>query len=110
MSHRLVVAVGQRQQDLLAAVHEARRRGLEIRDAYSPYPVHGLPEAMGLAASRLPWAGHWRTWTVVVSLDYRMRSWIALLESAAPGSARHVSACVCSSSRATQLGLRRSIS
>jgi hypothetical protein len=40
---------------LLAAVRDARRCGVTIHDAYSPHPVHGLDEAMGLRRSRLPW-------------------------------------------------------
>ncbi len=41
------------------ALQEAARRvrdaGYTRWDAYSPFPVHGLEEAMGLRDSRLPW-------------------------------------------------------
>jgi hypothetical protein len=40
---------------LLAAVHAARAAGVAIDDAYTPYAVHGLDEAMGLRRSRLTW-------------------------------------------------------
>jgi Alternative complex III, ActD subunit len=40
---------------LLEAVRAARAAGLTIHDAYTPYAVHGLDEAMGLKPSRLPW-------------------------------------------------------
>lgn len=40
---------------LLAAAAEAREAGLSIEDAYTPYAVHGLDEAMGVRRSRLPW-------------------------------------------------------
>ena len=40
-------------QALLAAARAARAKGLSIRDAYTPYPVHGLDEAMGLKPSWL---------------------------------------------------------
>lgn len=40
---------------LLRAAHAVRRAGLEIADAYTPYAVHGLDEAMGLRRSRLTW-------------------------------------------------------
>jgi hypothetical protein len=38
---------------LLAAVRRAREEGIAIVDAYTPYPVHGLDEAMGVPRSRL---------------------------------------------------------
>jgi hypothetical protein len=40
---------------LLDGARAARAAGLEIRDAFVPYAVHGLDEAMGLRRSRLPW-------------------------------------------------------
>jgi len=40
---------------LLRATHAVRRAGVEIADAYTPYAVHGLEEAMGLRRSRLTW-------------------------------------------------------
>jgi hypothetical protein len=40
---------------LLAATRAARDAGLEIRDAFVPYAVHGLDEAMGQRRSRLTW-------------------------------------------------------
>ncbi len=55
MSGRFLVAVFEREEDILAATREAREAGLEIRDVYAPYAVHGLDKAMGLRPSRLPW-------------------------------------------------------
>lgn len=40
---------------LLDATRAARAAGLTIADAYTPYAVHGLDEAMGLRRSRLTW-------------------------------------------------------
>ena len=40
---------------LLDAVRAARAAGMEIRDAFVPYAVHGLDEAMGQPRSRLTW-------------------------------------------------------
>ena len=40
---------------LLAATRAAHAAGIAIDDAYTPYAVHGLDEAMGLRRSRLPW-------------------------------------------------------
>jgi len=40
---------------LLHATASARRAGIAIDDAFTPYAVHGLEEAMGLGRSRLTW-------------------------------------------------------
>lgn len=53
---RWLVGVFTREEDLLGAVADARERGFEIVDAFTPYAVHGLDQAMGLAPSRLTWA------------------------------------------------------
>ncbi len=54
-NQRFLMGVFEREEDVLAATHEARRRGLDIADVYTPYAVHGLDVAMGLRPSRLPW-------------------------------------------------------
>jgi len=41
------------EQDLLSAVKNAKEKGLEIMDVYSPFPVHGLDPLLGLKESRL---------------------------------------------------------
>lgn len=51
---RVVVGVFTDEHALVAAADAARRAGLGIHDAYSPYAVHGLDKAMGLAPSALP--------------------------------------------------------
>ncbi len=55
MSRRQLLATFAREEDLLEATLAARASGLTIRDAYTPYAVHGLAEAMDLPPSRLPW-------------------------------------------------------
>jgi Protein of unknown function (DUF3341) len=40
---------------LLRATRALRAAGIAIEDAYTPYAVHGLDEAMGLPRSRLTW-------------------------------------------------------
>ena len=40
---------------LVEAVTKIRERGFKIYDVYTPCPVHGLAEAMGLHRSRLPY-------------------------------------------------------
>ena len=40
----------------LDAVKQLRAAGFEIADVHSPFPVHGINEAIGLPPTRLPWA------------------------------------------------------
>lgn len=39
---------------LMEAVHKVRKSGIKIEEVYSPFPVHGLDEALGYKRSRLP--------------------------------------------------------
>ena len=55
MSRRLFIGVFDNEVDMIAAVRAARLNGHTIVDVHTPYPVHGLDAAMGLAPSRLPW-------------------------------------------------------
>ena len=45
------------ETDLLKAVHHAKHEELDIMDVYTPFPVHGLDEALHLSESRLHIAG-----------------------------------------------------
>lgn len=49
-----LVGVFEREEDILDATTAARKAGLEIVDAFTPYAVHGLDRALGLPPSRLP--------------------------------------------------------
>jgi hypothetical protein len=42
-------------QALLHAVEKARAAGYVKMEAYSPYPIHGLSEALGFHKTKLPW-------------------------------------------------------
>jgi hypothetical protein len=55
VSRRLLIGVFEREEDILNATRASRTLGYKLVDAYAPYAVHGLDEAMGLAPSRLPW-------------------------------------------------------
>jgi hypothetical protein len=55
MDRRLYLGVFAHEEDVVAATHATRMMGYEVHDVYTPYAVHGLPEAMGLKRSRLPW-------------------------------------------------------
>jgi hypothetical protein len=39
---------------LLSAVENIREKGVKIEEVYTPFPVHGLDEALGYRRSRLP--------------------------------------------------------
>jgi len=53
MPREHVVATYAEPRALIAAVTELRAHGFKIYDVYTPCPVHGLDEAMGLRRSRL---------------------------------------------------------
>jgi hypothetical protein len=55
MSRRYLVAVFEREEDVLGATGAAAKAGLQVVDVYTPYAIHGLDRAMRLAPSRLPW-------------------------------------------------------
>lgn len=55
MSRRLFVAYFAGEKELLAAVRAVREAGFAVVDAFTPYPVHGLQEALGWRRSRLPY-------------------------------------------------------
>ncbi len=50
-----ILAEFEEPEQLIAAVQKARREGYQKMDAYSPFPVEGLSEALGLKKTRLGW-------------------------------------------------------
>ena len=50
-----LVAVFEREDDLLHATAAARKEGLHIVDAFTPHAIHGLDRALGFRPSRLTW-------------------------------------------------------
>jgi hypothetical protein len=65
--------------ELLRAAAEAREAGYQRMDAYSPFPVEGLSEALGFRATRLPLlvlAGG----IVGALLGYGLQYWINVIE------------------------------
>jgi hypothetical protein len=52
---RYLVATFAESQALLHAVQEVRAQDFRVFDVYSPYPVHGMDEALGIRRTRLPW-------------------------------------------------------
>jgi ActD protein len=55
MMRRLHIGFFDDEHHLLEAARECRERGIPVLDAISPFPVHGIDEALGIKPSRLPW-------------------------------------------------------
>lgn len=58
MAHQenYLVGIFDDEDVLLHAVEHIRDKGVKIKEVYSPFPVHGLDEALGYRRSRLPMA------------------------------------------------------
>lgn len=52
---RGVLAIYDNPDTLLAAAARVREHGFQNADAYTPYPVHGLSEALGIKKSWVPY-------------------------------------------------------
>ncbi|GIV19818.1 MAG: membrane protein [Armatimonadota bacterium] len=50
-----IIAEFESAEDLLHAAQRARQAGYTRMDAYSPFPVHGLSEAIGFEDHKVPW-------------------------------------------------------
>jgi hypothetical protein len=55
MKPRLVYAVFREEEALVRAIRAARAAEIPIHDAFTPYPIHGLEDELGIARSKLPW-------------------------------------------------------
>jgi len=51
-----IVGVFEDDTVFIDAIKEIRKRRFSIKDAFTPFPVHGLDKAMGLAESKLGYA------------------------------------------------------
>ena len=49
-----IVGIFDDEDILLHAVEDIREKGVKIQEVFSPFPVHGLDEALGYTRSRLP--------------------------------------------------------
>jgi hypothetical protein len=54
MLRSFLVGTFQDADSLMSAVRPMRSENFRIFDVYSPYPIHGLDEAMGIRRTRLP--------------------------------------------------------
>ena len=53
MTAKTIVGVFDSDRAILAAALAARDKGLSVRDAFTPFPVHGMDQALGLQPSWL---------------------------------------------------------
>jgi hypothetical protein len=51
---KFIVGVYDREDILLKAVKSVRKSGVKIHEVFTPFPVHGLDDALGYKRSRLP--------------------------------------------------------
>lgn len=54
INKNFVVGLFEDEDVLLQAVKRVRENGIKIHEVYSPFPVHGLDDALGYERSRLP--------------------------------------------------------
>lgn len=57
MSKKFLVGVFDDDDILLNAISKVRARGIKISDVLTPFPVHGIEDALGHPPSRIPTAG-----------------------------------------------------
>jgi hypothetical protein len=50
-----MLAEFEQPDDLLEAAKRARAHGFSRMEGYTPFPIHGLSDALGLHRTRLPW-------------------------------------------------------
>jgi molybdopterin-containing oxidoreductase family membrane subunit len=75
-SDRFCIGYFESERDLLDATWEARLRGYHVLDAFAPYAVKGLSEALGLKPSRLGWIAFWAG-AIALTLSLTMQSWVS---------------------------------
>ncbi len=54
INKRYLVGVYDDEDILMKAVKKVRNSGVKIHEVYTPFPIHGLDEALGYKRSRLP--------------------------------------------------------
>ena len=54
MTKRFALGIFEDEDVLLHALENVRAAGVRIHDVFSPYPVHGIDDVLGIERSRLP--------------------------------------------------------
>lgn len=53
-TRRFAIGIFEDEDVLLQAVENIRAAGVKIYDVFSPFPIHGVDDALGISRSRLP--------------------------------------------------------
>jgi hypothetical protein len=57
LNKNVIYGIYSDEEVLLNAVRKAKSRHMEVMDVFSPFPIHGIDQALGLEESRLHQAG-----------------------------------------------------
>ncbi len=52
-NQKLILGIYDDPDKVLAATRNVRKAGFDIKDVYTPFPIHGIDKAMGIQRSRL---------------------------------------------------------
>jgi hypothetical protein len=55
MSDKKIVGVFEDDEKLIHALEKLKEQNVLVEDVYSPFPIHGLDELLGIKRSRLPY-------------------------------------------------------
>lgn len=77
--NKLFVAYFHEEDDVLGATRAAREAGYEIHDVYTPFAVHGMDDAMGLAPSKLTWVCFGAGLTGL-SIAFALQAWTSAVD------------------------------
>jgi len=64
---------------LLEAADKARHHGFTKMDAYSPFPIHGLSEAIGFRDTKVPWTV-FSFGLIGLTAGYTLQWWTAVID------------------------------
>jgi hypothetical protein len=53
MSNKMIYGIFEDEDVLLNAIRSLRQKGLQVVDVISPYPVHGMEQALGMKRTRI---------------------------------------------------------
>jgi len=53
MSTKIIYGIFEEEEVLLSSVKEIRANNIDIKEVYSPFPIHGLDKALGLKETRM---------------------------------------------------------
>ncbi|MBL0309954.1 MAG: DUF3341 domain-containing protein [Bacteroidetes bacterium] len=74
-SNKFIVSLWDHEEVYLHAIEKIRAKGIEIYDSLTPFPVHGLEDALGYQESRLHTAGFYFGATGTI-LSLAFMSWV----------------------------------